>query len=198
MEKTNIVVAHAPHAAHVRCARPTCASQKTAWIAQKCLINNFILYQYKWGSPNVNYLIFILGNPLSLSRWQWWTGSCSGSRISHAGRHRRGTLVKLSLTHRLGPSRPQPIPSLKPKPNQRPHRADLRATVTGTLAADATQWESKFSISKVQYFEKPSTDNEADRHCQGSNPQLASISNSQTRTFIGLKKAFFSWFAIQP
>jgi hypothetical protein len=27
---------------------------------------------------------------------------------------------------------------------------------------------------------------------------LASISNSQTRTFIGLKKAFFSWFAIQP
>jgi hypothetical protein len=43
-------------------------------------------------------------------------GFCCGSRVSRAGRHRRGTLV---------------APKLKPKPNQRPRRDGLRAI--GTL-----------------------------------------------------------------
>ncbi len=105
----------------------------------------------------MNYLILILGNPLSLSPRPWWPGSCSSPRISHAGRHRRGTLLGLSLklrlevTHRLGPYGPQPIPSLKPKPkpkpNQRPRRAGLRATDTGPLTCAVTGYGSYACIS---------------------------------------------------
>jgi hypothetical protein len=127
---------------------------------QKFYFNGFAqCAEHKFRSSQGNYLILILDNPLSLSRRQWWPGSCSGHRVSHAGRHRRGTPVGLSLklrlkvTHRLRPGGPQPIPSLKPKPkpkhNQRPRRAGLRATDTGPLTCTVTGYGSYASFPVI-------------------------------------------------